>query len=122
MANTSYSGNTFRGLIASNSKICFLDKWISQQIGSISGANDFAVLQGIGMMRQAQRQSGVLFDQYDRHVLLAVDAFDGLSDFEDDLRRNAQRRLSQHQPLGVGNQGAANGPPLLLSHPKGERK
>src|SRR3546814_12472748 len=101
MANTSYSGNTFRGLIASNSKICFLDKWISQQIGSISGANDFAVLQGIGMMSQAQRQSGVLFDQYDRHVLLAVDAFDGLSDFEDDLRRNAQRRLIQHQQLGV---------------------
>src|SRR3546814_13295200 len=115
MANTSYSGNTFRGLIASNSKICFLDKWISQQIGSISGANDFAVLQGIGMMRQAQRQSGVLFDQYDRHVLLAVDAFDGLSDFEYDLRRNAQRRLIQHQQLGVGPTVASSGHHLMLS-------
>ena len=85
-----------------------------------SAQGDRAHLQHIGAVGHLQGGAGVLLYQQHRHAEIAQRS-DHLQDLAHDQRRQAQRRLVEHQQARLGHEGAANRQHLPLAARERER-
>src|SRR5260370_7469520 len=81
---------------ATRAKIGALDDFVLRQFTGISGERHATLFHEIEMVRDLERQMGILLDQENRHTL-AVQFFDDAEDFLDDDRSQAERRLIHQQ-------------------------
>src|SRR5712671_958004 len=99
---------------ATRAKIGALDDFVLRQFTGISGERHATLFHEIEMVRDLERQMGVLLDQENRHTL-AVQFFDDAEDFLDDDRSQAERRLIHQQKPRTRHQRARHRQHLLLS-------
>src|SRR5260370_21762418 len=81
---------------ATRAKIGALDDFVLRQFTGISGERHATLFHEIEMVRDLERQMGILLDQENRHTL-AVQFGDDAEDFLDDDRSQAEPRLIHHQ-------------------------
>ena len=86
-------------------------------IPEIRGAveDDAAVLDDVAVGGDLEGQLGVLLDEQDGHAGIAVKALNCLEDRVDDLGRQAEGGLVEHEQLGLGHQRSADREHLLLA-------
>src|SRR3989442_1129598 len=77
--------------------------------------HDAAVLHHVALLREPERDGGVLLRQQHRHALLAVQPAHDLEDLLHEHGRQPHRRLVQQHELGPRHQRAADGEHLLLA-------
>src|SRR6266508_3967859 len=99
---------------ATRAKIGTLDDFVLRQFTWSSGERHATLFHEIEMVRDLQRQMGVLLDQENRHAL-AVQFGDDTEDFLDDDRSQAERRLIHQQDPRTRHQRARHGQHLLLA-------
>src|SRR5712692_3756480 len=99
---------------ATRAKIGTLDDFVLRQFTGSSGERHPTLFHEIEMVRDLQRQMGVLLDQENRHAL-AVQFGDDTEDFLDDDRSQAERRLIHQQNPRTRHQRARHRQHLLLA-------
>src|ERR1700722_8748016 len=66
------------------------DRLVALDLRRRAGDHDASGLQQIGLLRDLQRQTGVLLDQEDRHAFIGADAMHDREDLLHDQRRQAE--------------------------------
>lgn len=89
------------------------DFGVGDEFGTGAGEPVLPAGQHEALGGKGQCLAGVLFDHQNAHAFL-VDAYDGLENLDDIARRQARRRLVQHQQFGLAHQRAPHGHHLAL--------
>src|SRR5579883_2823374 len=84
------------------------------EFGCLAGIDHLAVVEHIGAVGNLDRGAHVLFDQQHRDAFL-TGGDDHLEDFLHDQRRQALRRLVEHQQLGIEQERARDREHFLLT-------
>src|SRR5690606_20059624 len=91
---------------------------VAEHLLARTGQGDAAVLQHIGVARQLQRHRYVLLDQHTGHAF-AIEIAHRRQHLLHDRRREAERRLVEHDQFRLAHQAAADGDHLLLAARQG---
>src|SRR5271155_2534707 len=80
-----------------------------------SRSNDVAGFEEVGMIRQREREIGVLLDQQTADMLLFADLLDDCEDIFNDAGRETEGRFVEHKKLWRHHQRAGDCKHLLLA-------
>src|SRR5207245_6765128 len=103
---------------ASLAQVCLAHLGAAEQLLPGAALHHLPGLEDVPVVRDPQRQVGILLHQQDGHAR-PVDLLDDAEDGLGDLRREPQRRLVQQEQLGPGHQRPRDREHLLLA--SGER-
>ena len=88
---------------------------IVAQGGGLILQDDATGLEHVAVVRDFEREVGVLFDEQDGDAVLAVDLDDLFENRFHEQRRDAERRLVEHEEFRLAHQRAADGEHLLFA-------
>src|SRR4029077_14319723 len=90
-----------------------------EQFGAGAGKRDQAVDHDIAAVGELERMEGVLLDQKHGEAVLGVELSDGVEDLPHDQRRQAERRLVEHEKFWPAHQRTRDRQHLLLAARQG---